>query len=266
MKVFISDSNDPYVNLATEDLFYKDANESGILFFYVNKPTVVFGRSQNPWMEADIAWCEEQGINVLRRFSGGGTVVHDEGNLNYSFFVSRENYNPDSLVGIVKDAICSLGVEAYVSGQRSIYAGEFKISGSAFAVNSHTAMAHGCILVNSDLARLSRALQTREDCEYITSTVASVRAPVKNISCFAPGVKISDLCSEIMQHAEIDDLAEPPITPSPEIVAQFKSYQWIYGRTPDFIFRQGGREITVHQGIIKAPDYLRGQRFSELDL
>ena len=261
MKVFISESSNPYANAAVEEGFYKSDCGETILFFYVNSPAVVFGRSQNPWMEADISWCEENGIGILRRFSGGGTVVHDEGNLNYSFFVPREGYDPDALVGIVKDALCSLGVEARISGQRSIYAGDYKLSGSAFAVNSRTAMAHGCILVNSDLRRLSRALHIREDCEFITSTVPSVRAPVKNITDFVPGVLISDVCSAIMLQAEIDDYPQPPPAPAPEAMAQFQSFQWTYGRTPDFTFRQGATEIQVHQGIIKAPESLQGLRF-----
>lgn len=262
MKAFISESSNPYANAAIEESFYKTGVAEPVLFFYVNSPTVVFGRSQNPWMEADIAWCQANGISILRRFSGGGTVVHDAGNLNYSFFVPREGYNPDKLVGIVKDAICSLGVEAHISGQRSIYAGDYKLSGSAFAVNSRTAMAHGCILVNSDLCRLSRALRIRDDCEFITSTVPSVRAPVKNITDYVPGVLISDLCSAIMLQAEIDDYPQPPPQPTSEAIAQFQSFQWTYGRTPDFTFRQGSMEIQVHQGIIKAPESLQGQMFS----
>jgi len=261
MKAFISESSNPYVNVATEECLYKAGLDEPVLLFYVNAPTVVFGRSQNPWMEADIGWCEANGISILRRFSGGGTVVHDEGNLNYSFFVPRADYDPDKLVGIVKDAICSLGVEARISGQRSIYAGDYKLSGSAFAVNGRTAMAHGCILVNSDLRRLSRALLLRDDCEFITSTVPSVRAPVKNMTDFVPGVLISDVCNAIMQQAEIDDYPQPPLQPRQEAIAQFQSFQWTYGRTPDFVFRRGAAEITVRGGMIAAPDELQGQRF-----
>ena len=71
MKIFISESSNPYANAAIEDGFYKSDSGETILFFYVNSPTVVFGRSQNPWMEADIPWCEANGISILRRFSGG---------------------------------------------------------------------------------------------------------------------------------------------------------------------------------------------------
>ncbi|MBO4512184.1 MAG: lipoate--protein ligase family protein, partial [Victivallales bacterium] len=210
MKAYITEYSNPFANAALEEAFYKSAIDEPVLLFYVNEPTVVLGRSQNPWMEADVPWCEKNGIHILRRFSGGGAVVHDAGNLNYSFFVPRKDYQQGKYAGIVAEAIGLLGVEdVHVSGQYSIYAGEYKISGSAFAVNGHLAMAHGCILVNSDLARLSRALQMCRNCVFETSTVQSVRAPVMNISEYVPGILPGDVCSAIMAQAEVDDYPQP---------------------------------------------------------
>lgn len=47
--------------------------------FYSNKPAVVIGRHQNPWLEANIPFLREYGIDLARRHSGGGTVYHDQG-------------------------------------------------------------------------------------------------------------------------------------------------------------------------------------------
>ncbi|MCS4559004.1 hypothetical protein L9G74_21530, partial [Shewanella sp. C32] len=49
-------------------------------------------RHQNPWMEANFIE-SENGIQLARRNSGGGTVYHDEGNLNITFFTPRDRYN-----------------------------------------------------------------------------------------------------------------------------------------------------------------------------
>lgn len=61
---------------------------------WINDPCVVVGRHQNPFSEvANIAELAAKGIVVARRNSGGGTVFHDAGNLNCTFFTARERYN-----------------------------------------------------------------------------------------------------------------------------------------------------------------------------
>ncbi|KAK6056628.1 biotin/lipoate A/B protein ligase family protein [Cooperia oncophora] len=48
-----------------------------VVLMWSNKPAVVVGRHQNPWMEANIPFLKEYGIVLARRHSGGGTVYHD---------------------------------------------------------------------------------------------------------------------------------------------------------------------------------------------
>lgn len=93
--VFISQSSDIYSNLALEDWLYKnfDFTNHHILMLWRNDPCVVVGRHQNPWIEANIPGMMEQGVTLARRNSGGGTVYHDQGNLNLTFFTPRERYN-----------------------------------------------------------------------------------------------------------------------------------------------------------------------------
>lgn len=44
-----------------------------------NSPSVVIGRYQNPWIEANVKFCKENNVKLVRRYSGGGAVYHDEG-------------------------------------------------------------------------------------------------------------------------------------------------------------------------------------------
>lgn len=109
--VFISQSNDIFTNLAIEDWIYKntDFNNHHVLLVWRNAPCVVIGRHQNPWMEANMAFLAENGIDLARRNSGGGTVYHDKGNLNLTFFTPRERYNRKSNLEIITRAFSENG-------------------------------------------------------------------------------------------------------------------------------------------------------------
>jgi hypothetical protein len=54
--ILISDCNNPYVNLAMEQHLFKTApvKNSHTMMIWRNRPTVVIGRNQNPWVECDL--------------------------------------------------------------------------------------------------------------------------------------------------------------------------------------------------------------------
>lgn len=90
--VFISQSNDVFANLALEDWLYKNWSfeRRNVLLLWRNSPCVVIGRHQNPQVEANLPYLESAGVPVARRGSGGGAVYHDHGNLNCTFFTTRD--------------------------------------------------------------------------------------------------------------------------------------------------------------------------------
>ena len=48
--------------------------EKRILLLWQNEKSIIFGRNQNPWRECHLSEAKRQGIPLVRRFSGGGTV------------------------------------------------------------------------------------------------------------------------------------------------------------------------------------------------
>jgi len=108
-RVFVSSSYDIFSNLALEDWFYQNIDfsdgSSDFMFLWRNKPCVVIGRHQNVWAECSVNRALAAGIKVARRRSGGGTVYHDTGNLNATFFTSRKNYNRKANLEMIADVL-----------------------------------------------------------------------------------------------------------------------------------------------------------------
>lgn len=48
-------------------------------------PSVVIGKHQRLQAEVDREWVDRKRIHIARRFSGGGAVYHDLGNVNLTF-------------------------------------------------------------------------------------------------------------------------------------------------------------------------------------
>jgi len=91
---FISQSNDPYLNLAIEDHIFNDMNPGQhILFLWRNSDCVIIGRNQNPWVECNVRKLKEDNVKLVRRHSGGGAVFQDLGNSIFTFMSSKEKYN-----------------------------------------------------------------------------------------------------------------------------------------------------------------------------
>ena len=107
--VLVSRSEDIYLNLALEDWLFQnlDFKKYSALLIWKNKPAVVIGRHQNPYLESDVWKISQSSVDLARRNSGGGAVFHDKGNLNLSFLKSRDRYNRYSNLELVIAAIKS---------------------------------------------------------------------------------------------------------------------------------------------------------------
>lgn len=135
--VFISQSNDIFTNLALEDWFYRhfDFTNHHVLMLWANDPCVVVGRHQNPFYETHVSNLQKAGIALARRNSGGGTVFHDRGNLNMTFFSPRERYNRTYNLNIVTRALFrEWGIKADISPRDDILISDKKVN----IVNEHS--------------------------------------------------------------------------------------------------------------------------------
>jgi lipoate-protein ligase A len=130
--------------------------------FWVNPPSVVLGRFQQASSEADISFCRRNGIQVARRFTGGGAVYHDHGNLNMTVVSRQKRLTLQDLnvtnSAITLGALGGFGLRGSFHAPNSIMLGENKISGGAAAVGHDYALWHSSLLVSTSLPTLESAL------------------------------------------------------------------------------------------------------------
>lgn len=168
--VYFSKSNDVFTNLALEDWFYRNTNfeKNNLLLLWINKPCVVIGRHQNPWAEVNFSQLSQHGIQFSRRNSGGGTVYHDNGNLNCTFFSTRLRYNRKQNLELICKALTkewNLNVE--VSPREDIILDQkYKISGTASKLGNKVAYHHCTLLINVDTSKLLQALDVTDVCSH----------------------------------------------------------------------------------------------------
>jgi len=210
-QIYQSLSTDPYVNLSIEHFLLENAPaDSSILFLYINRPCVVIGRNQNPWLETDLRALhndrrpdtdtqlhEDDTAVFVRRRSGGGAVFHDEGNLNYSVISPRTSFTRDKHAEMVVRALHRAGaINTSVNERHDIVITPDedmrkdpnepparKISGSAFKLTRHRALHHGtCLLDSPNIHDLGRFLRSPARGLILAKGVESVRSPVGNVS------------------------------------------------------------------------------------
>lgn len=222
-QVYTSNSRDPYVNLSIEhQLLQTTPSDSTVLFLYTNHPSIVIGRNQNPWLEVNLPLLKSlppsDAIDLVRRRSGGGTVFHDEGNVNYSVICPPANFDRDTHAEMVVRALRSLGVEgAAVNCRHDIVMtlppppsssgtsdkasnttasaaaascskpnvnaeNTFKISGSAYKLTRLRSLHHGtCLLSSPNLPRIGSFLRSPAEPFIKARGVESVRSRIRNV-------------------------------------------------------------------------------------
>lgn len=182
---------DPYFNLAAEEYLLKNFKEN-IFMLWQNEPSIVIGKHQDVWAEVNLKFVQDQQIKIARRFSGGGTVYHDPGNLNLTFIETGQIMQTDKYTIQIMNFLKTLGVHVEVDERKGLTIGGFKISGSAQSIHKNRYMHHATLLFSTDLDRLVTSLkstsrQAPEKTGGKRSTfVKSVRSPVTNISAHLP--------------------------------------------------------------------------------
>lgn len=266
LRFFIASSHDPYYNLATEKYLLDSAEENEvILYLWQNQNTVVIGRNQNALAECRCALLEEEGGRLARRLSGGGSVFHDLGNLNFTFLCSEENYDLEKQMKVIQKACSFAGISAEISGRNDILADGRKFSGNAFYNAKGKSYHHGTILINANKEKLTKYL-TPPKAKLEAKGVKSVKSRVINLSEIAPELTILKM-REYMLGAfeEVYNLpSEPFVIENDEKITdlskEYSAWEYLYAPAPPFTFSCDGTfpwgsitlQFDVKKGIIES--------------
>lgn len=248
LRLLLSDSYDPWFNLAVEDCIFREMTTQRVLFLWRNAETVVIGQAQNPWKECNTRRMEEDGIRLARRSSGGGAVFHDLGNTCFTFMAGKPEYDKSVSTNIILDALKRLGIDASASGRNDLVVqtaeGERKISGSAYRETADRGFHHGTLLLNADLSRLANYLNP--DVKKLQAKgITSVRSRVANLSEFVPDINHEQICEAVTAAffdwygASVEpEIISPDVFPDipgfAERFAKQSSWEWNFGKAPAF--------------------------------
>ena len=268
MRLINNSSTNPYFNIALEEYLLKHTTEN-IFMLYVDEPSVIVGKHQNTYAEVNIRFASEKSIKVVRRISGGGTVFHDFGNLNFCFIANgKEGHLVDfkKFTTPIMEVLLKNDIPVVLEGKNDLRVEGFKISGNAEHVFKNRVLHHGTLLVSSDLQNLSNILKVDAE-KYTDNAVKSIRSKVANINQFLKKkIGVEELKNQIFEHIKqlhsgvFYNLTETDIVEINELITgKFSQWLWNFGYSPRYEFRtkaifnnlENDIFLEVENGIIK---------------
>jgi len=160
---------DPYLSLAVEEAIFTEVmrgNSPPTFRFYRHSNAVILGCFQLAEQEVDMGVAREKNIHITKRFTGGGAVYHDLGNLNFSV-ITKDTYgiglNVTKLYStMIEGAVAAfknLGMNAVSGKLNDVTVNNRKILGAAATIKEKTLLFHAAVLVDTDLNTLASVLK-----------------------------------------------------------------------------------------------------------
>ena len=213
----------PAENLACDEALLELAEAGAVgevlRFWEPRHNFVVMGYANRLVTEVNLPFCQAQGIPILRRCTGGGTILQGPGCLNYSLILRTESNPPLMSIHTTNQFILQRHQAALqplleraieLQGHTDLALGQRKFSGNAQRRKKEFLLFHGTFLLDFDLPLLELVLpmptrqpeyrRQRSHTEFLTNLKLPPEALKRALlNCWSPRQELAEAPSEIIE-------------------------------------------------------------------
>ena len=146
--------------LAMEEYVARHVDEPECFFMWQVAPSVIFGRNQVVENEVNVPYCQQHGIRMYRRKSGGGCVYADMGNVMLSYICDGDNvgFTFNKFVNMVLMVLRRMGIKAIGTSHNDVLIGDRKVCGTAFYHLPDRNIVHSTFLYDTNMEHMLHAI------------------------------------------------------------------------------------------------------------
>lgn len=260
MNFIFSPFHDAFLNLALEHYLLHEKKEEYLLL-YVNNSSVIIGKHQNPFAEVNIEYVLHQNIQIVRRFSGGGTVYHDNGNLNIAL-IRNSLIDFSTFLNPIIKSLDFFGIKVITSPRNDLLFNGYKITGTAAHLFKNRSLHHGTLLYESNIDKINKTLDVPRNLfsgKFVSSTPAKITTIKSHV--LLPFNEFINLFSHelsknlgISQAYLLTNEEQEKIQSIAE--SYYKKWNWVFGRTPNFTYKNSFDNLSIEMHVEKGYIYL----------
>ena len=187
-RFLVTDGNNAPRNMAIDRAILV-ANSRGIVpptvrFYHWLPPAISIGYFQSLTEEIDLDCCKKNGVDYVRRITGGGAVFH-ENELTYSIVIPEDHKEiPKNIMdsygricGAIMKGLKHFGIDSTYHPINDILSNGKKISGNAQTRKHKTVLQHGTVLLDVDVEKMFTLLKVSNE-KLIDKLVSDVKQRV----------------------------------------------------------------------------------------
>ncbi|MFO7710457.1 MAG: biotin/lipoate A/B protein ligase family protein [Candidatus Woesearchaeota archaeon] len=218
----------------------KDLVPNTLRFFTWKPPCLTIGYFQSLEQEIDLEKAKD--VDIVRRYTGGGAILHDK-ELTYSFAISEREV-PKDIVGSYR-MICGalvkglglLGIKAEFKEINDIIVNGKKISGNAQTRKEGIVLQHGTILMDVEVEKMFSFLRISDEkikdkmIKSAEERVTSVNEQIGNVSIEeVEAAMIKGFEDTFNARSEEQELTDHELRLAERLRAKYAGKEWSYMR------------------------------------